>query len=141
MDGAKTLQQAILHFSDFENCKAVIVKLRWPNVKVTCPQCGSEHVFLAKARVWKCYGVAVRSSHSIPEQFSRIPLLVWTNGLRPRCSFLRALAWPSETVPRLGLLPSEENNAGLQFFERRSFRAPAARQRRLPHEPLSVLEA
>ncbi len=66
MDGIKTLQQAILHFSDFENCKAVMVKLRWPNGKIACPQCGSEHViFLAKARVWKCYGKHDRPKFSL----------------------------------------------------------------------------
>jgi transposase-like protein len=56
MDGLKTLQQAIIHFSDFENCKAVMMKLRWPDGKVKCPHCGSDKVtYLAKNRVWKCY--------------------------------------------------------------------------------------
>ena len=57
MDGIKTLQQAIIHFAEFENCKAVMVKLRWPDGTVKCPRCDSENVaFLANARVWKCYG-------------------------------------------------------------------------------------
>ena len=57
MDGIKTLQEAILHFSDFENCKAVLARLRWPDGVVKCPRCGSDHVvYLAKNRVWKCYG-------------------------------------------------------------------------------------
>ena len=57
MDGIKTLQGAILHFSDFENCKAVMARLRWPDGVVKCPRCGSDHVvYLAKNRVWKCYG-------------------------------------------------------------------------------------
>ncbi len=56
MDGFKTLQEAIIHFSDFENCKKVMVQLRWPDGVVKCPRCGAEKVtFLAKARVWKCY--------------------------------------------------------------------------------------
>jgi transposase-like protein len=30
--------------------------LRWPDGKITCPRCGSDHVvYLAKTRVWKCY--------------------------------------------------------------------------------------
>ncbi|MFZ3339712.1 MAG: IS1595 family transposase [Terriglobales bacterium] len=54
--GFKTLQQAILHFADFENCKRVMVELRWPDGKIACPHCGSEKVtWLAKNRVWKCY--------------------------------------------------------------------------------------
>ena len=57
MDGIKTLQEAILHFSTFENCKAVLARLRWPDGVVKCPRCGSDHVvYLAKNRAWKCYG-------------------------------------------------------------------------------------
>jgi transposase-like protein len=53
----KTLQQAIQHFSSFENCKAFMVELRWPDGKVTCPYCGAEKVtWLENARIWKCYG-------------------------------------------------------------------------------------
>ena len=57
MDTApKTLLEAIRYFSDYENCRQFMMDLRWPDGKVTCPQCGSDHVaYLAKARVWKCY--------------------------------------------------------------------------------------
>ena len=52
----KTLQEAILYFADFENCKKFMMELRWPDGIVRCPQCGSDTVsYLAKARVWKCY--------------------------------------------------------------------------------------
>ena len=52
----KTLQEAILYFADFENCKKFMIELRWPDGIVRCPQCGSDNVsYLAKARVWKCY--------------------------------------------------------------------------------------
>src|ERR1700687_6207231 len=51
-----TLQEAIIHFSDFENCKAFMVALRWPDGKVLCPHCGSDDVeYLPNARVFKCY--------------------------------------------------------------------------------------
>jgi transposase-like protein len=57
MDAIKTLQEAILHFANFENCKNLMVELRWPDGRVKCPCCDSEKVaFLAKPRVWKCYG-------------------------------------------------------------------------------------
>jgi transposase-like protein len=57
MDSPKTLQAAIVYFSDFDNCRQFMMDLRWPDGKVACPQCGSEHVvYLEKARVWKCYG-------------------------------------------------------------------------------------
>ena len=53
----KSLQAAILHFADFENCKAFMIELRWPDGIVKCPRCGSERVFwIEKERVWKCYG-------------------------------------------------------------------------------------
>jgi transposase-like protein len=56
MDAIKTLQQAIIHFSNYENCYELMAHLRWPDGKVKCPHCGSEHVtYLAKNRVWKCY--------------------------------------------------------------------------------------
>lgn len=52
----KTLQQAIVYFADYEHCRAFLVDLRWPDGKVTCPTCGSEHmIYLASVRRWKCY--------------------------------------------------------------------------------------
>ena len=53
---ADTLQEAILYFSEFENCRKFMVELRWPDGVVKCPRCGSERiVWLAKTRTWKCY--------------------------------------------------------------------------------------
>jgi len=52
----KTLQDAILYFSDFENCKTFLVSLRWPDGTVCCPQCGSSRItYLSNAKLWKCY--------------------------------------------------------------------------------------
>lgn len=57
MIGPRTLHNAIVHYNDFENCKAFMMEMRWPEGSVTCPRCGSDHVvYLEKARVWKCYG-------------------------------------------------------------------------------------
>jgi transposase-like protein len=56
MESPRTLQEAILHFADYENCKQFMMQLRWPDGTVRCPHCGSDHVtYLEKARVWKCY--------------------------------------------------------------------------------------
>jgi transposase-like protein len=56
MESPRTLQEAIIYFRDYDNCKAFMMELRWPDGKVKCPHCGSAHVtYLAKARVWKCY--------------------------------------------------------------------------------------
>jgi transposase-like protein len=63
MENIKTLQQAIVHFSEYENCHALMVILRWPDGEITCPYCGSTKLtYLAKNRVWKCY-----SGHSRPK--------------------------------------------------------------------------
>lgn len=62
----KTLQQAILHFSDYENCRSLMMQLRWPDGKVKCPRCDSPRVtYLVKARVWKCYGRHKSSTFSL----------------------------------------------------------------------------
>ena len=50
----KTLQAAIIYFSDPDNCLNYVVSKRWPN-GVVCPTCGSERVgFLANQRRWQC---------------------------------------------------------------------------------------
>src|ERR1017187_656863 len=66
METPKTLQEAVLHFADFENCKAFMSGLRWPDGVVKCPNCGSDHVvWLANARLWKCYGNHERPKFSL----------------------------------------------------------------------------
>ncbi len=62
----KTLQEAMIYFADFENCKRFMVDLRWADGKATCPQCGSEKVaYLENARVWKCYGKHAKAKFSL----------------------------------------------------------------------------
>jgi transposase-like protein len=65
MPKPKTLQAAILHFSDFDNCQRYMIEIRWPDGMVRCPSCGSQKVtYLQNQRRWKCY-----EKHSRP-QFS-----------------------------------------------------------------------
>jgi transposase-like protein len=60
----KTLQDAIVYFSNLDNCLDYLAAKRWPN-GVTCPTCGSKEViFLANQRRWKC-----RQKHPL-RQFS-----------------------------------------------------------------------
>src|SRR6202049_1427630 len=57
METPDSLQEAIIWFREFENCRRFMMHLRWPDGKVLCPRCGSDHVFyIPKERVWKCYG-------------------------------------------------------------------------------------
>jgi transposase-like protein len=58
----KTLQQAIVYFSNPTNCRNYLVARRWPN-GVTCPRCGSQNVlFLEKYNRWQC-----REGHDSPQ--------------------------------------------------------------------------
>src|SRR5271168_1887437 len=64
MSEPKSLQEAILYFSNPDNCLNYLVARRWPK-GVICPTCGSEKVsFNASRRIWQC------SSHHAKRQFS-----------------------------------------------------------------------
>jgi transposase-like protein len=61
----KTLQEAIIHFADADNCLAYMTLRRWPDGVVTCPTCGRKDVsFLANQKKWQC-----KSAHA-KRQFS-----------------------------------------------------------------------
>src|SRR5579863_9446832 len=56
MSNPATLQEAIVYYSNFDNCQDFMIELRWADRKVRCPYCGSERVsYLENARLWKCY--------------------------------------------------------------------------------------
>ena len=51
----KTLQDAILYFSDEQVCIQTFARIRWADGKPECPACGhKEHYYLAKQRRFKC---------------------------------------------------------------------------------------
>ncbi len=57
MEAIKTLTQGILYFADAENCRKVMVEMRWSDGVARCPYCGATKLtWLAKARVYRCYG-------------------------------------------------------------------------------------
>src|SRR5713226_3551280 len=61
----KTLQKAIIYFSNPDNCLAYLIARRWPN-GVICPTCGRTDVtFLAKQRKWQCKTTHQRRQFSI----------------------------------------------------------------------------
>jgi transposase-like protein len=56
MEQIKTLQQAIQHFADRENCRKFMVFVRWPDGIPRCPYCGATKLtWLANANVYRCY--------------------------------------------------------------------------------------
>jgi hypothetical protein len=64
MSEPKSLQEAILYFSNPDNCLSYLVARRWPK-GVVCPTCGSAKVsFSETRRIWQC------SSHHAKRQFS-----------------------------------------------------------------------
>jgi transposase-like protein len=51
----KTLQQAILYFSDVKVATEFLAKFRCPDGKPTCPKCGAQETsFLSTRLIWKC---------------------------------------------------------------------------------------
>jgi transposase-like protein len=66
MTEPKSLQEAILYFSDLNNYIDYLALRRWPDGKVVCPICGSERVsaFNPKRKTWKC------ASHHPKREFS-----------------------------------------------------------------------
>jgi len=50
----RTLQQAVLYFSDLHNCREYLMARRWPD-GVICPTCGSAKItFSEKHDRWRC---------------------------------------------------------------------------------------
>jgi transposase-like protein len=61
----KSLQEAIVYFSNPDNCINYLPIRRWPDGVVSCPTCGSTTVrFSAKRRTWTC------STHHSKREFS-----------------------------------------------------------------------
>jgi transposase-like protein len=57
-----TLQEAIVYFSNPENCREYLAVRRWPD-GVTCPKCGTKDViFLENYNRWHC-----RAKHAAPQ--------------------------------------------------------------------------
>ena len=55
MEAPKTLQDAILYFADFENCKSFLSSLRWLDGVIKCPRCQSEKIlWIEKSASGKC---------------------------------------------------------------------------------------
>ena len=66
MEIPKTLQAAIQHFGDYENCRKFMVAVRWLDEIVRCPRCNSDKVtYLAKARLYRCYGKHPKQKFSL----------------------------------------------------------------------------
>jgi transposase-like protein len=66
MESPRTLQEAIVYFADYDNCRGFLTELRWANGKVRCPHCGSDHVtYLESAKLYKCYANHPKAKFSL----------------------------------------------------------------------------
>ncbi len=66
MESPETLHNAVLFFSNFDNCRLFMAALRWPDGIVRCPRCDSDKVvYLEKARVYWCKGQHDRQKFSL----------------------------------------------------------------------------
>jgi transposase-like protein len=55
MKEPKTLQEAIVYFSDLQRCFDYAVKMRWLGGNVICPRCNqAKHSFIKTRRIWYC---------------------------------------------------------------------------------------
>ena len=76
----KTLQQAIQHYSNEQNCIDAVAAMRWPDSKPICPSCSyTDHYWLATQKRWKCKDCWKQFSVKVGTIFedSPIPLSKW----------------------------------------------------------------
>jgi transposase-like protein len=81
MEELKTLQQAIIYFSNAQNCLRFMVSVRWLD-GVVCPTCGRTHArFLKNQHKWQCKSVHHHRQFSVKVgtifEDSPIPLRKW----------------------------------------------------------------
>lgn len=84
MDMPKTLQQAIIYFSDADRTFQHVLNLRFPDGKVACPHCGGErHAFIKTRRIWQCYSCKKQFSLKVGTIFEDSPISLdkWMMGI------------------------------------------------------------
>jgi len=87
MNTPRTLQEAIVYFSDPDRAFDYAVQLRWPDGKVTCPRCNSDKNYPIKThtkrglvrRLWLCRGCERQFTVKVGTIFeeSALPLDKW----------------------------------------------------------------
>jgi len=61
-----SLQEAIVYFSNPDNCINYLIERRWPDGVITCPNCGSDQVtYMPKRRLWQCKARHSKAQFSI----------------------------------------------------------------------------
>jgi transposase-like protein len=91
MSAPKSLQEAIIHFSDFDNCREFMTAVRWLDDVVRCPYCGSDKItYLTNARLYKCNEKHAKQKFSLKVgtifEDSPIPLEKWLPAVWMLCN-------------------------------------------------------
>ena len=61
----QTLIDAVRHFSDIGACDALMIRLKWPDGKITCPKCGGENIGrVTSRRLLQCKAAGCRKQFS-----------------------------------------------------------------------------
>src|SRR5271165_5050560 len=75
MKPPRTLQEAIVYFSDPDRAFEYAKKLRWADGKVVCPHCdGAKHSFIKTRRIWFCYDCKKQFTLKVGTIFEDSPL-------------------------------------------------------------------
>jgi transposase-like protein len=75
MDTLRTLQEAIICFSDADRAFQYAINFRFPNGVIACPRCNSEkHSFIKTRKIWFCYGCNKQFSLKVGTIFEDSPL-------------------------------------------------------------------
>lgn len=70
----KSLQEAIVYFSDVDRAHTFAIALRWQN-EITCPRCGhDQHSYISTRRIWFCKGCKKQFSIKVGTIFEDSPL-------------------------------------------------------------------
>src|SRR5277367_3003719 len=75
MKPPRTLQEAIVYFSDPQRAFDYAVSLRWPSGKVHCPRCSSDKNYFIKTRkLWLCRGCNRQFTFKVNTIFEDSPI-------------------------------------------------------------------
>src|SRR5579859_2716961 len=75
MKAPRTLQEAIVYFSDPDRCFEYAKALRFPDGKVICPRCSSDkNYFIKTRRLWLCCGCNKQFTLRVGTIFEDSPL-------------------------------------------------------------------
>jgi len=89
MNEPRTLQEAIVYFSDPQRAFDFAIQLRWPGGNVTCPRCGkAKHSFIKTRKLWFCYICKKQFTIKVGTvmEDSAIPLDKWLTAIWMVCS-------------------------------------------------------